>query len=55
MNERIYAVLLEIANFKDSCSTAELETMLLAEQACIRAKVHASISETFDTDLFGGQ
>lgn len=55
MNERLFAVLLEIAEFKDSCSTPELESMLQAEQVCARAKVCASISETFDTDLFGGQ
>lgn len=53
MNEKKNAVLLEIAEFKESCSLMELETMLQAQVACARAKVWASISSTFDPELFG--
>ena len=53
MNERLAGVLLEIAGYKDSCSTLELEAMLKAERACARSQVHAAISDAFDPEMFG--
>jgi len=50
MTPQYMAVMMEIIEFKEVCTDSELETMFLAEQAIVKAKVSSAIELMPDPD-----